>query len=344
MTRHATEAGGWIVTPAFDLLFLANVAWPLLLWPGLVSTTAGVPTEFWQIYFLTAPHRWLTLVLVVLDPDRREGRAGMFLGLAVAAAALVGAGWYAGTWFGGGFLCLALVDYVWNGWHFAAQHSGVLRVYSRKVGGAANWLERHALRGFIFYAILLTAGWSTGWLETYPSWRPLLRLLDGLALSVPVVLLGLALARPTRQQLGRLCYLASIGLLYAALIAAVQAGWRTGVLALTAASATFHAVEYLALVTHYAWRRREVGSAGLFRQLAGRWLGVLLAYLVLLGLVLSSLDSWTAAGETPVWRDLFVGTNFWVSFLHYAYDGLIWKLRRPATAAALGATQVREAA
>src|SRR5262249_12223310 len=161
-----------------------NVAWPLLLWPGLVSADAGVPTEFWQIYFLTAPHRWLTLALVALDPDRREGRTGLFLGLAVVAAVLIGGCWLASP--GGGFRWLGLVDYVWNGWHFASQHGGVLRLYSRKVGGAPNWLERYGLRSFIGYAILLTAGWSTGWLEAYPDWRPWLRLLDGLALCVPV--------------------------------------------------------------------------------------------------------------------------------------------------------------
>ena len=26
----------------------------------------------------------------------------------------------------GGFLCLLLIDYVWNSWHFAAQHAGIL--------------------------------------------------------------------------------------------------------------------------------------------------------------------------------------------------------------------------
>ena len=53
-------------------------------------------------------------------------------------------------------------DYVWNGWHFASQHSGVLRMYTRKVGGGWHILERHGLRLFIFYVIALTAGWSTG--------------------------------------------------------------------------------------------------------------------------------------------------------------------------------------
>ena len=38
------------------------------------------------------------------------------------------------------------------------------------------------------------------------------------------------------------------------------------------------------------------------------------------------------SGLMIVWQ----GLNLWMSFVHYTYDGMIWKLRRPATAAALG--------
>jgi hypothetical protein len=35
-------------------------------------------------------------------------------------------------------------------------------------------------------------------------------------------------------------------------------------------------------------------------------------------------------------RDLWLGANLWMGLVHYAYDGMIWKLRRPDTAKALG--------
>jgi hypothetical protein len=128
---------GWIVSPAFDLLFLANLGWLLLLVPG-AATRTDTPIDFWQVYFLTLPHRWLTLVLVLADPDRRAGQGRKLAVVAAAAAVLVG-GAYLGT---GAFLCLAMVDYVWNAWHFGSQHAGVLRMYARKVGGGSAWLER----------------------------------------------------------------------------------------------------------------------------------------------------------------------------------------------------------
>jgi hypothetical protein len=34
--------------------------------------------------------------------------------------------------------------------------------------------------------------------------------------------------------------------------------------------------------------------------------------------------------------ELAAGLNLGAAFLHYAYDGMIWKLRRPTTARSLG--------
>jgi hypothetical protein len=70
------------------------------------------------------------------------------------------------------------------------------------------------------------------------------------------------------------------------------------------------------------------GSAGLFQVMAWRWLSWLAAYVVILGLFAVLLQRGAA-----LW---WMGLNLWAAFLHYAYDGMIWKLRRPETARALG--------
>ena len=61
------------------------------------------------------------------------------------------------------------------------------------------------------------------------------------------------------RRLGKVTYLMSVVGLYAALLGALVERSTPLVLALTAAAATFHAVEYLALVTHYARRRADRG-------------------------------------------------------------------------------------
>lgn len=325
-------SAGWVVSPAFDLLFLANVAWPLLLLaavmaPGFVRTDGRLQTEFWALYFVITPHRWITLFLVAADPDRREGRNRLFVGIAVVAALLVGGVWAAT----GALTCLLLIDYVWNSWHFASQHQGVLRMYAKRAGGGPEWLERHALRAFVVYTLLRTAGWTTGWLEAESSLKGWLNSADLVVLGIPGAVLVVNLFGVHRGRVGKLCYLVSLLTLYAGLLLSLRNDWRTGVFALTAASSTFHAVEYLAVVSHYAKRRTAVGSAGMFRQVAKQWLVVFTVYLLTLGLVgvwVNKAGGWVV----QAWAAL----NVWSAFLHYTYDGFIWKLRKPATAQALG--------
>src|SRR5690606_8112355 len=125
------------------------------------------------------------------DPDRRGGRRLAFVAPAVLAL-LVIVGVRAGT---GALTCLALVDYVWNTWHFGAQHGGILRMYSRRVPGGRPRLETIGIRTLVVYTGLRLAGWSTGWTETYPAALDTLRTLDLLVLLAPASLLIMALQR-----------------------------------------------------------------------------------------------------------------------------------------------------
>jgi hypothetical protein len=325
-------SAGWVVSPAFDLLFLANVAWPLLLLaaamaPGFVRDDGRLQTEFWVLYFLITPHRWITLFLVAADPDRREGRKWLFIAIAVVAALVVGGVWA----LTGALTCLMMIDYTWNTWHFASQHQGVLRMYAKKAGGGPEWLERHALRAFIVYTLLRTAGWTTGDIEADSHLKVWLNAVDLVMLAVPGAVLVVNLFGVHRGRVGKLCYLVSLLTLYAALLLCMRNDWRTGVFALTAASSTFHAVEYLAVVSHYARRRTAVGSAGMFREVAKQWAVVFVVYLVALGLI----GVWADKAGGWVVR-AWAAVNVWSAFLHYTYDGFIWKLRKPATAQALG--------
>ena len=297
-------------------------------------TSGDSPLSFWQIYFLTTPHRWLTLFLVASDPDRRGGRGRLFLALAVGFAVIV----FATRTFTGAFLCLALVDYVWNAWHFASQHGGILRIYSRKGGGGRPNMERWIMRTFVTYVPLRLAGWTTGWAEIYPAAGSALPLIDLAVLALPLGLLLLEISDRPWERIGKVLYLASVTLMYGALLLAVRNEWRRWMIVLTPANAAFHAVEYMAIVTFYAQRRESRGSRGLFQTAAQNWATVLLAFVVVAGVVAGTADSMT--GVHPVlnisFEQIWVGANLWAAFLHYAYDGMIWKLRRPETAKTLG--------
>src|SRR5258708_1614848 len=87
----------WLVGPWFHLLFMANLAWPIAVLLALFHPPDETnPISLFQIYFLSTPHRWITLVLVFCDSERfwkepiRFGGIGLLLigfGLALVGVA-----------------------------------------------------------------------------------------------------------------------------------------------------------------------------------------------------------------------------------------------------------------
>ncbi len=278
--------------------------------------------QFWQIYFVTTPHRWITLALVFLDRERFGQRRFLFLALA-AGAIIFCLGVRLTT---GALTCLLAIDYIWNAWHFASQHHGIYRIYSRtshkSVGQtffsarqsvAGDLIEKWSFRLFLLYVILRVAG--TTWSNL--SLEQTLRTIDWLVLAVPAWILVRDVAQ-LRFSPGRSIYLLSVTALYISLLAAVHANRPALVLSLTTASALFHATEYLALV---AWNVHGRSTAmpdrlGIMNYLAPRW-GLALGMFIL---ILGSAGWLLNEHLMQTWLTL----NVIIAFLHYAYDGLIW--------------------
>lgn len=314
-----------MISPTVDLLFIGNLPWLLAFLPLLVNVDSLPRIEFWQIYFLTTPHRWLTLGLVATDPDRRGDQTKMIVWIGVALLALV----VIMRSMTGAFACLAVLDYVWNAWHFGSQHAGILRIYSRRGGGSQIGLERWAFRVIVPYTALRLAAWITGWIETDSDFNAAMHFADHFVLLLAACLVLLEVINFRSARTAALCYTLSVCALYSSLLWAVSYGNAKLVLSLTVAASAFHAVEYLAFVSFYARRRRTMGSTCAFRIIANQWGLFLASYMAVL-----SLGGYAFSQR---WVDLWLGANLWVALMHYAYDGMIWKLRKPATAAALDA-------
>ncbi|QDU39534.1 hypothetical protein Mal4_38790 [Maioricimonas rarisocia] len=311
-----TAGPQWIVSPAFDLLFLMNVLWPVAFWIGYEADLIGHSAlQFWQIYFVTTPHRWITLLLVAGDPARFGERPRLFIGLALG---IVG-GCLLVQSQTGALTCLLAVDYIWNAWHFASQHDGIYRIYSRRAdrgvapGAGQSWLFRLS----IIYVIVRVAGWS--W--QFDALDETLSLTDFAVGGLFLAMLLWEWCRP-RRSWGRSGYFTSVILLYLALLQAVHFHRPDMVLVLATASALFHATEYLAIV---GWnitdRERKQQARGLIRKLAPMWAISVLMFALALGVA-----GWYADQH---WLKAWLTINVMVAFLHYAWDGLIWK-RRPA--------------
>src|SRR5690242_2325205 len=75
-----SQSSAWLVGPWFDIFCIANIAWPLVVWVCLTEGFDGrMGIQFWQLYYVTTPHRWITLVIVFLDRDRFRQRRTAFL-------------------------------------------------------------------------------------------------------------------------------------------------------------------------------------------------------------------------------------------------------------------------
>ena len=314
------ETRQWILRRACDAVFIANIFWPVLLLlqfaPGFEGRS-GI--QFWQLYFITTPHRWSTLLVVLLDRERFQQRKKAFIAVAVViVVACLGVRMTTGT-----LTCLLAVDYLWNAWHFAAQHHGIYRIYSRLGADSTlspNRLEKWLFRGFLLYVIFRTASSATapGVMDLWLSRA------DWMSLVIPVWLVSRELKSLNQGYWGRSLYLISLLSLYVSLLWAVNTHRPDIVLSLATASAWFHASEYLAIIGwHVQCRANKSGKQNVVLQwIAPRWGLMLLTYAVVLGSGSLLLDR-----DVP---ELWLLVNVIVAFLHYTYDGMIWKSKRPA--------------
>jgi len=317
-TRLAKQAGppasGWLVHPAFDLLLIVNILWPLWVWLG---ATEGFARRdglfFWQIYFITTPHRWVTLLLVFGDRQRFRSRRRLFVGVAAAVIAVT-LGVRVST---GSLTCLLTIDYLWNAWHFSAQHHGVARLYSRRSTRSTaepGW-EKWAFRLFLLYVIFRVAG--TTW--SHERLKLALAQFDYVVLLIPIVLLARAARASFGGASGGFAYRASVCALFLGMLWAVHERKPEMVLAFATASALFHATEYLAVVGWTLQKKRgsDTSALGLLGWIIPRWGLLILVFMMALGASGYWLDQH--------WLEAWLTINVAVAFLHYAYDGLIWR-------------------
>jgi hypothetical protein len=175
------------------------------------------------------------------------------------------------------------------------------------------------MRLFLLYVILRVA--SATWSDT--SWDHVLRACDFVAPLAPAGLIVRGVLQAGKNSAGRTVYLLSVSCLYLSLLWAVHVRRPGLVLSLATASALFHAIEYLALVS-WSVRGRHAALAdkmGLMSYLVPRWGIALAVFMLILG-----AGGWFFESR---FLEAWLLINVIVAFLHYAYDGLIWR-RQPA--------------
>ena len=320
----------WLVSPAYDLLLISNVAWPIcaffMAW--VLNAFFSSAIEYYIFYILVIPHRFITPFLVCLEGHRRPERQRAFFSVFLFVA--VG---YSLLWFSlPDIAILLLIRYVWNCFHGASQIFGISRIYSTaaKSMEGQDRLGSYLYRSFFTYStcrlihldayerrfgsgLLVSSSWN---------WKTPLSHLDYLFLFIPIFLLAREFYNFRRERLGKLVYVCSNCVLYSALLVATHfselgypslAYWAAG---LALSTALTHSTEYLAIVS-WAKDRRWRGASMPVRAVFEQWamsLGIGISSLAVLANLLEG-------SYAKLW--IFVATL--ASFFHYAFDGMIWK-------------------
>jgi len=276
-------------------------------------------------------------------PDAKDGdwlRFGASLGskdlaqrLGVAGGAQRAAAtrsWFAFMVVGAGLWCL---------YHSLMQKIGILRIYSRKSGYGKAWIDKSLIFSW-FSFVLLAIGSSQTLLHRVASMAKLgnfllatlgqvsfiLPYFSGAALAVSLVLtflyLRLEIGHPDGFNWPRNLFMLGFLLLFSTFFYDILAGFLS--------FAFNHAVEYLAFV--YIFSKKNYLPKAKSSSAMARWVRrdrlYFGTYVLACGIVF--IPWYFVSRMTIEWY--IVGG----SFLHFIYDGWIWKVRDPKVGAALG--------
>jgi hypothetical protein len=352
-----------MIGPVWDLVALAFGWLPFYLWLvfglGLGELTGRAAEEATALAVLAAlaisyVHRHYTFVVVYGDREVFAQRARAFwlaplsivaiVALARASAGLVPAT-VAGVKLSPWQLAL-LVTGAWNIWHTLQQRYGLLRIYAGKLGGGVERPEQARRDRALLWLAAATVAVALPvarpqLLGGHVNARTLRRvlapiaeawwawaLLAAVAGALAWVLVGWLrheLRAPARlaERAPRLAMMGSTLLLFAVF-------WVHGPVIGYLCFGTAHAIEYVAFVHHFGVKK--YGRPGAPRGAAAailrdaRWAvpglagGLLLVFWLL-----------HEQRRTDVYLVYYTAT----SWLHFLYDGWIWKVRRPELARAL---------
>lgn len=324
--RGHNTAAGWLISPLFDTLLIANVFWPAILVLSYLQPWIDHPLSFVQVYLLSTPHRWVTLFPVAFDKKNFQQQPGRFIAVGTCLIALglvlTGLGNLlphpdAPT---NPLIYFMMLDYAWNAWHFASQHAGISRIYGRIMwpGDAVQMAqaEKSTIRMTVLWVFIRVAVRLRP--ESFPAAiMPWLFVMDVVMLFPMCRLLIKEWSRGTGWS--RMLYLLSVFGLYTAILLGSHLASDAMFSSLLIAQAIFHATEYLAII---GWDMHRKKPQGVWRVLAPRAAFIVILFSLVIGLSNVAI----ASASIYAWTLM----TLLISLLHYGYDGMIWKSARQA--------------
>ena len=237
VARNAARPSFWVRGPVWDVVFLQSALWllPLVLWLGSAGPAAraldmlvfAFTALFWIGHRFTSA--WLAYGTEAYRPLlKAQPVRFVFVPLAVTVlcfAILLPPDAALPLTRTERAIALAIVDYAFSTWHFAAQHFGALSLYRARAGCGRRRRDRLFALGIggvlIFVADLLagSVAYPERWLGTLPMWvaaeqQPIRLIATALLIAATASMLVAELRSP-RISLPRILYVSGLAAMVA---------------------------------------------------------------------------------------------------------------------------------
>jgi len=227
------------------------------------------------------------------------------------------------------FPYLLTLSVLWTMYHSVAQKYGFTRIYSRKAGYGKGWVDKGILYSWFSYLFFAMLIYEQSTLLKYKAGRVIVGHLNNymenisllsyalLAISIVFTLIYIYEEIKNRKKISipKNIFVISTLSIYAIFFHSLIVGYIV--------FGFSHAIEYIAFVNIFvgAKYRKKPESNTFFSRVSKRqWLysGLFSVVIVVLSLIGMKID-----------QNAFLIYIVGSSFLHFIYDGLIWKVRQP---------------
>ena len=312
----------WIKNPATDLTFF-DFGWILVFLP-LIMLKGHIAFIILVVLIVNYIHRHYTFALVYGDKEEFEKRKKIYVFLPIVAVIVT----FISIYFDG-FKILVLISVLWTMYHTITQKYGITRIYSRKAGYGEAWIEKGLIYSWFVYLFFALAEREKDVLQQYQAGKVFISYVGDyfnyltlasylfLAVSVFFTLLFAYQEFKNRHQISaaKIIYVISILLLYSIFAYSLIVGYIV--------FAFSHALEYIAFVNIFVnskYKKKPDSRSPLAMASKKQWVYSSFFSIGIVALCLIGIKFNENAFEIYI-----VGS----SFLHFIYDGLIWKVRRP---------------
>jgi len=313
----------WIQNPLSDLLFY-SLGWIVVL-IALILFPIHWAAIILIVLLFNYVHRHYTFALVYGEQYEFNKHRRTYVMLPIAATVITAVSVLTNL-----FYLLLTASVVWTMYHVIAQKYGITRIYSRKAGYGSGGIDKGMIYSWFAFIFLYSAYTGKKSLVNYDAGKVLLSYLApymyiinyliGFALIVAVYFtlryLYIEYLNRDKISIPKNIYVISIIALFLTFLYSLEVGYIV--------FGFSHALEYIAFVNFFVaakYSKPNIPKNSLLSKASKKlWLysGIFTIAIVVFSLIGRGLN-----------EDAFLIYIIGSSFLHFIYDGMIWKVRRP---------------